>query len=859
MPRAPRSTSRIAKATKSVRGGSTSKTRAKQSKVTAKKTKKVPASRLVATPKKSTTTTKKPSKKPSLQRTKKATPLTKQAASKSSAKPKQTKKSPPRTTNSDQVAAVVLPTRMSIRAREKALALAKHFESDFYTIAQSAARAGGISFLFIGALVTFLQLSPLSNSNVCLGACAAQQAAIITAPGTLAAASNYVELFSTIPAELQDIQEITFEVTNPQSVTVYLQYREGLLRKTKSVSLQPLSNSKYRAALDPTGLPTNEYEVKADIKHAGVQLPATYVFGEFAVSASEPPAEPEPEILVDPALEETSEPPVEPEPDPVQQVVTTEQTSTSSSSGSTNTEGSAVGQTAPTEQSQTTENENETVAPKEIADPVTAIETKQTTQNEVQENPKSLKISSRSIVQNQATLLITGAESFGKITVFARSVQGLNSQELGTIRSRAVSFTYDSRDLPNNTYEIYLIGVSGEKMVQSNTVLVTIANQVTTVPGASKLGVSERPTFTPSTELQLPTRPAVTPSTTPIPNRSASTTSATSRTLDQSATTSIKTRITQKLVANAQDLDAVFQAYASAKQTGDEILVSEAQQALDTFRTKLVTESLTSNTDAGQAREFDAELRKEFTSIQQRVDTFETVRRERTEADSAVDSDGDGISDIDETVLYKTNPRSADSDNDGFADGVEIINGFDPTDAKVEAAIVYKSPKETVGVIRSEKLKVTSVVPEIVVPSDVQEKQLRTVVTGTGLPNSFVTLYIFSTPTVVTVRTEADGSFAYTFSKELEDGEHQVFVALTDNTGDIVAQSEPFTFIKEAEAFTAVDAATTVAGTAAEDTAPTPYRVVLSMSVFALGILLIMLGLGLRTNRPESNEVEQPA
>ena len=42
------------------------------------------------------------------------------------------------------------------------------------------------------------------------------------------------------------------------------------------------------------------------------------------------------------------------------------------------------------------------------------------------------------------------------------------------------------------------------------------------------------------------------------------------------------------------------------------------------------------------------------------------------------DSDGDGISNIDETNIYKTNPNNVDSDGDGFNDGWEIINGFNP-------------------------------------------------------------------------------------------------------------------------------------------------------------------------------------
>ncbi|PIX62430.1 hypothetical protein CO057_02985 [Candidatus Uhrbacteria bacterium CG_4_9_14_0_2_um_filter_41_50] len=42
------------------------------------------------------------------------------------------------------------------------------------------------------------------------------------------------------------------------------------------------------------------------------------------------------------------------------------------------------------------------------------------------------------------------------------------------------------------------------------------------------------------------------------------------------------------------------------------------------------------------------------------------------------DSDGDGLSDLDEIQIYKTDHNDADSDNDGYNDGVEINSGFDP-------------------------------------------------------------------------------------------------------------------------------------------------------------------------------------
>jgi len=42
-----------------------------------------------------------------------------------------------------------------------------------------------------------------------------------------------------------------------------------------------------------------------------------------------------------------------------------------------------------------------------------------------------------------------------------------------------------------------------------------------------------------------------------------------------------------------------------------------------------------------------------------------------------VDSDGDGLSNAME-ALYKTDPRNADTDGDGYKDGDEVANGYDP-------------------------------------------------------------------------------------------------------------------------------------------------------------------------------------
>jgi hypothetical protein len=73
---------------------------------------------------------------------------------------------------------------------------------------------------------------------------------------------------------------------------------------------------------------------------------------------------------------------------------------------------------------------------------------------------------------------------------------------------------------------------------------------------------------------------------------------------------------------------------------------------------------------------------------------------------------------------------------------------------------------------------------------------------GTALPNSYVTLYIYSTPIIVTVKTDSTGQWQYTLDRELETGEHKIYAATVDNSGKIVAKSTPIPFTKTAEAAT---------------------------------------------------------
>lgn len=188
--------------------------------------------------------------------------------------------------------------------------------------------------------------------------------------------------------------------------------------------------------------------------------------------------------------------------------------------------------------------------------------------------------------------------------------------------------------------------------------------------------------------------------------------------------------------------------------------------------------------------------------VQQKVQ--KVVERAQTSIDETrLDSDRDGISDYDEKYIYGTDPNNPDTDGDGYSDGSEILGGFDPNNPDLHGTIAYENPKTGGTEVKKDILAASmiSVVPpkqETNTPAAAPKIEFK----GKGLPHSFVTLYIFSVPMVITVRTDADGNWEYTLDKELTDGSHELYVAMTDNAGKILAKSSPIPFVKEANAIT---------------------------------------------------------
>ena len=172
----------------------------------------------------------------------------------------------------------------------------------------------------------------------------------------------------------------------------------------------------------------------------------------------------------------------------------------------------------------------------------------------------------------------------------------------------------------------------------------------------------------------------------------------------------------------------------------------------------------------------------------------DAVEAEDIKLMAGVDSDNDGLTDNEELRLG-TNRFHPDSDGDGYLDGLEIARGYNPLIPSPGDKVAFTQPGEEIGVVRDDLYIVES--------AQVEEESGREVLSirGRARPLAFVVLYIYSeVPTVVTVRADAFGNFEYKLDKIIPDGEHRIYVALTDSNGLIVEKSKPLAFVKEAQA-----------------------------------------------------------
>jgi hypothetical protein len=201
---------------------------------------------------------------------------------------------------------------------------------------------------------------------------------------------------------------------------------------------------------------------------------------------------------------------------------------------------------------------------------------------------------------------------------------------------------------------------------------------------------------------------------------------------------------------------------------------------------KKALEELKAEIEKNLPKERAETLKKEIDDLIKKIEEVTKKAAQNKTFILEEDFDFDGLSNAEEIELG-TDPFKADTDNDGFVDGVEIQLGYDPK--KVSPAKLLKSPDpRKIPPKEVDKLKIEKV--DIVTIAEKPALKIE----GKGLPGSFILIYIYSTPIVAMVKVDQNGNWVYILDKPLEPGEHEIYVVLQDNKGEVVARSEGFYF-----------------------------------------------------------------
>ena len=221
-----------------------------------------------------------------------------------------------------------------------------------------------------------------------------------------------------------------------------------------------------------------------------------------------------------------------------------------------------------------------------------------------------------------------------------------------------------------------------------------------------------------------------------------------------------------------------------------------------------------------------------------------------------IDSDEDGLSD-DAELSLGTDPNNADTDGDGYLDGIEIERGYNPLvdsqnlssdENNIEELMEKISPIDQ-AIIAKRKIehpkisgKTTDKLIVEKVENIVEEKEEENKgyhFSGKGIPGEFVSLYIYSDlPVIVTTKVDEYGNWKYELKKSLIDGEHEVYVVLNDNTGKVVSKSSPISFfVKEAQAMSVEEFVAPFAGSDEEEKKE---KSILYQYILFVGIIILL-------------------
>lgn len=149
-------------------------------------------------------------------------------------------------------------------------------------------------------------------------------------------------------------------------------------------------------------------------------------------------------------------------------------------------------------------------------------------------------------------------------------------------------------------------------------------------------------------------------------------------------------------------------------------------------------------------------------------------------------------------------PPALDTDNDGLSDAEEIMRGTNPhrpdnaPRKRLFSALPPSQPLTSTDDTLDGRLSVTGVRgPGITaVTKQTDQGKLLYSFMGTGTVFDYLTLYVYSeeNPLVFPVQVNAIGTWITDVEITLEPGDHTAYVALVNESGEILKKSQPFAF-----------------------------------------------------------------
>jgi hypothetical protein len=130
----------------------------------------------------------------------------------------------------------------------------------------------------------------------------------------------------------------------------------------------------------------------------------------------------------------------------------------------------------------------------------------------------------------------------------------------------------------------------------------------------------------------------------------------------------------------------------------------------------------------------------------------------------------------------------------------ETIREMSVSREEVELIEEIKNPKEEGPVLKDIFSVNDLVVQEKIYREDGSEDIAKLAISGFGPINSLIFLFLYSDPIMVYTETDSNGMWNYILEAELEDGNHEIYVASVDRAGNIIARSNAIPFVKEAAA-----------------------------------------------------------